>query len=85
MGIKTAKGMIVILAPRKAHRPNCFFAEGEAQIMISPAAIELSGVIVLPRVEDFEKISAPELKQVFEEVCWDSATSKAFISELSLK
>lgn len=70
MAFNTDRGMSVFLAPRKAHRPSCFSAEGANQFLLSPAAIELCGVIILPRPEDFERIDSLVLQRVFNEVCW---------------
>jgi ATP adenylyltransferase/5',5'''-P-1,P-4-tetraphosphate phosphorylase II len=54
--------------PRKAHRPSQFFAEGEDYKMISPGAIDMAGVFVLPREEDFESISKEIILDVLRQV-----------------
>ncbi|MCE1189355.1 MAG: DUF4922 domain-containing protein [Ignavibacteria bacterium] len=61
----------VIIFVRKKHRPECYFAEGEKQIMLSPAAVDIGGTCITPRQEDFEKITADDLKQIFHEVFVD--------------
>jgi Domain of unknown function (DUF4922) len=61
----------VYLFPRSRHRPSCFFAEGENRLLVSPGAIDMSGVIVVPRHEDFEKIDSEHLEAVFAEVSYD--------------
>ena len=33
--------------PRQKHRPACFFAEGEENLLISPASVDLGGVFIL--------------------------------------
>ncbi|MBW8323540.1 MAG: DUF4922 domain-containing protein, partial [Prolixibacteraceae bacterium] len=45
------------LFPRKAHRPSHFYEEGEKQILISPGSVDFGGVFILPRREDFDKIT----------------------------
>lgn len=57
----------IIVIPRKAHRPSCFFATGDAQLMVSPGALDVAGLIVLPRSEDYEKITAGDLQTIFRE------------------
>ncbi|OJV44354.1 MAG: DUF4922 domain-containing protein [Bacteroidales bacterium 36-12] len=54
--------------PRKKHRPNCFYAEGEDNLLFSPASVDLSGVCVLPQEKDFEKITAEDVIGIFEEI-----------------
>lgn len=53
---------------RKAHRPPCYYAEGEDKLLISPAAVDLGGVIVLPREEDYRKIKAKDIRQIMGEI-----------------
>lgn len=59
------------LFPRKLHRPSQFFAEGDAQILISPASVDFGGVFILPRKEDFDKITAADIADIFEQVTVD--------------
>lgn len=40
---------ISVVIPREKHRPGAYFAEGEAQVMVSPGALDMSGLIITPR------------------------------------
>nr|HPM10542.1 DUF4922 domain-containing protein [Paludibacter sp.] len=57
------------IMPRQQHRPSCFFAEGEENLLISPGTVDLGGVIITPREKDFEKITAATVNTIFKEVC----------------
>ncbi|HNX56871.1 MAG TPA: DUF4922 domain-containing protein [Prolixibacteraceae bacterium] len=59
------------LFPRKAHRPSHFYETGEKQILISPGSVDFGGVFILPRREDFEKITAENIIDILEQVCLD--------------
>lgn len=59
------------LFPRKAHRPSHFYEEGEKQILISPGSVDFGGVFILPRREDFEKITSRNIVDILEQVCLD--------------
>lgn len=59
------------LFPRKLHRPTQYFAEGDDQILISPASVDFGGVFITPRREDFEKITAEDIEDIFNQVCVD--------------
>lgn len=48
---------ISVVIPREKHRPDAYFAEGEAQMMVSPGALDMAGLIITPREEDFRKIN----------------------------
>jgi len=58
----------IVFIPRSKHRPDCFFAEGDAQRMISPGALDMAGVLVTARPEDFERMNAEEVKDIIREV-----------------
>lgn len=59
-----------IAIPRRAHRPSCYSAEGEERIMVSPGAIDMAGVIITPREDDFEKITVGNLRKIYSETAF---------------
>jgi hypothetical protein len=61
----------VHVIPRKVHRPACYFAEGAERILLSPASVDLGGVFITPREEDFRKITAEDIQTILGEVCLD--------------
>ncbi|HAQ19777.1 MAG TPA: DUF4922 domain-containing protein [Prolixibacteraceae bacterium] len=62
------------LFPRKAHRPTQFFATGNKHILISPGSVDFGGVFILPRQEDFEKITSHDIIDILDQVCVDQDT-----------
>lgn len=54
---------------RSKHRPSHYFAEGDSNILLSPASVDLGGVFITPLEKDFDKISAIDIKGILEEVC----------------
>lgn len=61
-------GWKVLIFLRAKHRSHHFFQEGENQILVSPAAIDLGGVCIFPREEDFAKINSDIISEIFSEV-----------------
>lgn len=59
----------VFVFPRRKHRPDCYTAEGEAHLLISPASVDLGGVFITPVEKDFRKITAEDVKRILGEVC----------------
>lgn len=57
-----------VVFPRRKHRPDCYYAEGEAQMLVSPGALDMSGLIVTPRREDFERISGADILAILNEI-----------------
>lgn len=64
-------GWNVIAFLRSKHRPASFFSEVSEKILVSPAAIDLGGVLVTPREEDFGKLSKEIISSIFKEVSLD--------------
>lgn len=58
----------VILFPRDLQRPRQFFEEGGRRLIISPASVELGGLAILPRKEDFEKLTKADLADIYSQV-----------------
>lgn len=58
----------VLIFPRRVHRPIQFFAKGENQLLISPATVDLCGLIIAPRQEDFEKITCSNIMDIFRQI-----------------
>ncbi len=55
--------------PRAKHRPEYFYLEGNDKIMVSPAAVDMSGLIIVPREEDFEKLDEAKIRKIYGQVC----------------
>jgi hypothetical protein len=58
----------VYLFPRARHRPASFYAEGDERLTISPGAIDMAGVVVMPDAEEFRRVTPEQVGQVFSEV-----------------
>ncbi len=59
-----------ILFPRKAHRPDCFFRDDHTGLLISPGAVDVGGLVIVPRPEDFQKITSGHVLDIFGQVCY---------------
>ena len=58
---------ISVVIPREKHRPEAYFAEGDAQVMVSPGALDMSGLIITPREEDFHKLTEESATTILQE------------------
>lgn len=72
----------VYLFPRAKHRPDCFYAEGEQQLIVSPGALDMAGVIVVPEREHFDKLGSEEVAAIFSEVSLSSNLVNDLIDEI---
>jgi hypothetical protein len=62
--------LIAILLPRKAHRPACYFREDGDRMLVSPGAVDVGGLLVLPRCEDYARLTREQVLGVYSEVCY---------------
>ena len=58
----------LLVFPRAKHRPDTFFKEGKDRVVVSPAVIEMGGVIVTPVEKDFEGLYASDVEGIYREV-----------------
>lgn len=71
----------VHIFPRQLHRPWQFFETDEKQILLSPASVDIGGVLITPREEDFDKISKNEVLDIFNQICLDEKKFEKIIKE----
>jgi hypothetical protein len=55
----------MLLFPRSKHRPDVFHT---GELTVSPASIDLCGILVVPLARDFERITGEDVAAVFREV-----------------
>lgn len=54
--------------PRKAFRPWQYTAEGDQQLLISPATVEMCGIFITPVQSHFERITKEDIANIFQQV-----------------
>lgn len=72
----------VCVFPRKLLRPRQFFAEGEEKVLFSPGSVDMAGLIISPRKEDFDKYSADLLTDLFAQVTPGEETWQKIITQI---
>lgn len=75
----------VVLFPREQQRPQQFYAEGTEQILISPASVEMGGLVILPRKEDFDKLTRNDLIDVYRQVTINDRAFEELKHQIKLK
>jgi hypothetical protein len=72
----------LIVFPRGKHRPDVYYASGEQNVTVSPASVDLAGLMITPLKKDFDKLSSDILRQIFREVFPDDAAWKKILDTL---
>ena len=57
-----------VVFPRTKHRPDCYYAEGDEQYIISPGALDMAGLIITPRQEDFDRLTPEKALSILDEI-----------------
>lgn len=73
----------VFLFPREKHRPDCYFASGNNNILLSPASVDMGGVLITPLKKDFEKITERDIRQIMSEVSISKQHLELIIKRIS--
>lgn len=74
-----------IVIPRRQHRPHFYFEEeAEKRIVVAPGAIDMTGLLIAPRAEDFDKIDEPTLRQIYSEVAFADTLPESITKHFSL-
>lgn len=72
----------LVIFPRRKHRPWQFFAEGEEHILFSPGCADFAGLIISPRKEDFERLDAPLLRDLFGQLTLDDKAWETLVERI---
>lgn len=69
-GPANADSVVIVLFPRRKHRPDCYFAQGRDQILVSPGALDMAGLIITPREDDFNRLTRERAASILKEVAF---------------
>ena len=73
---------ISVVIPREKHRPDAYFAEGDAQVMVSPGALDMSGLIITPREEDFHQLTEESATAILQECGISAEKMNSIVTKL---
>ena len=71
----------LVIFPRRKHRPNAFFREGDARIVVSPGIIDMGGVLITPVEKDFDRLDETAVEGIFKEVSLEGNLVERAIEE----
>jgi hypothetical protein len=67
---------------RQKHRPDAYFAEGKNRIFVSPGAIDMAGVIITPRLNDYKRLDCNTIRYIYQEVSLPEDMMNIIMKEL---
>lgn len=75
--------IIAVIFPRKKHRPACYGLTGEGSMLVSPGALDMGGLLIMPREEDFHDITAGQAADILQEVTLDEEELQPVIERIT--
>ncbi len=72
----------VIVFPRAKHRPEAFFADDDARVLVSPAVVEMAGLVVTPLERDFKRLDAAAVEAIYREVSQEGSIVEAALRDV---
>ena len=82
-GIGREDEIVTLIFPRKKHRPDCYNAEGDGKLVVSPGALDMGGLLITPREEDFRKVTPEWFAEILKEVTMTEEDILPIIEELT--
>ena len=71
-----------VVFPRKKHRPDCYYADGDEKMLVSPGALDMAGLTITPRADDFNRITPNQIRDIIEEVSLSDEQFKEVIAKI---
>ncbi len=69
----------IVIFPRRKHRPDAFFKDGDARMVVSPGVIDMGGLLITPVEKDFERLNATAVEGIYREVSLEEEIVKKAI------
>ncbi len=73
-GFRKAREYYLAIFPRRKHRPDAFFKEGDERVAISPGVIDMGGLLITPMEKDFYRLDAATVQSIYREVSLERET-----------
>ncbi|MDO4959559.1 MAG: DUF4922 domain-containing protein [Prevotellaceae bacterium] len=80
---REGKDYLSVIIPRTKHRPDCYTAEGDSQFIVSPGALDMAGLIITPREEDFSRMTQEIAYGILQEVGITSEFASKLADEIA--
>lgn len=79
---KDDEGYTTVVFPRSVHRPACYYETGDARRVVSPGALDMAGLLVLPLEKDFDEITSEEAAGMLKEVSMDEEAVENIVGNI---
>lgn len=77
--------VVMVLFLRRKHRPDCYFSEGKSQLLISPGALDMAGLVITPRRDDFLRVTSKMVMNILKEVSISDSQADQIIKKFQVR
>jgi len=81
-GFQRGKRWYLVIFPRRKHRPDIFFKEGDKRVVVSPGVIDMGGLLITPVERDFYRLDAAAVENIYREVSLERETVKKAVDAM---
>ena len=74
----------VYIIPRRAFRPEQYYAQDDSQLLISPATAEMAGLLITPITEHLNKITADDIRSIYSQCSFTQAELHKMITPVPI-
>ena len=72
----------LLIFPRRKHRPDAFFKEGEERMVISPGVIDMGGFLITPLERDFKRLNQTTVESIYKEVSMEGIIAEMAVDTM---
>jgi ribosomal protein S18 acetylase RimI-like enzyme len=80
VGFHKGRKWHLVIFPRRKHRPDGFFKEGDARVVVSPGVIDMGGLLITPVKRDFYRLDEAAVGGIYREVSLERKTVEKAIN-----
>jgi hypothetical protein len=74
----------LLVFPRRKHRPDVYYRDGEGSVLVTPGAVEMGGLLITIREEDFLKMTPALAEEIYREVSLPPEMIEEVVNKLKL-
>ncbi len=82
LGWRRDDDYLLVVIPREKHRPDCYTAEGDGQFIVSPGALDMAGLMITPREDDFRRLTPEMAISILQEVALNDDTFQTVVQRM---
>lgn len=71
-----------VIVPRRRHRPLCY-GKQQGELTISPGAIDMAGLLITPREEDFNQVDEGMVRTIYSDVAFADQLPQAILDTIA--